>query len=279
MHTSFLLPLDETFVIRGNVHTQATEGEKQPILLFCHGFKGFKDWGSFPYVAEQLSERGITVIRFNFSANGVGESTTEFDELEKFGINTFAREIADLTALVEAIKQNKLPHAEVMDYEKIFVMGHSKGGGDSILFGTDNPDIKGIITWNGISHVNLFDQKLRQEISEKGVSYIINGRTGQEMPITQVVIDDVDQNQEAYHLVEKVRHMSQPICIIQGDKDFARLVQGASILQEAAKRGELHWIVDADHVMNTKHPFAGSSEQLEEAITITAEFVRTHSER
>ena len=24
-------------------------GEKQPLIIFCHGFKGYKDWGHFNY--------------------------------------------------------------------------------------------------------------------------------------------------------------------------------------------------------------------------------------
>ncbi|MFP3416391.1 alpha/beta hydrolase, partial [Bacillus sp. SIMBA_074] len=80
----------------------------------------------------------------------------------------------------------------------------SKGGGDAILFSAGNPHVTGIVTWNGIAHVNLFDEKLRQQIEENGVGYIPNARTGQNMPITRVVIDDVDNNQQEYDLLEKV---------------------------------------------------------------------------
>ncbi|RFB32311.1 alpha/beta hydrolase [Brevibacillus sp. VP] len=279
MQEAFVLPLEDSFVIRGDVHTTAAPGEKQPVLIFCHGFKGFKDWGSFPYVADALATKGVTVVRFNFSANGVGASLTEFDELEKFGINTYARELADLQVLMNAIRGRELPLAEHFDTEQIFVMGHSKGGGDSILFGADHPAIKGIITWNGIANVNLFDEELRQELKENGIAYMINGRTKQKMPITSEVIEDVDQNVEAYDLVKKVSQLDKSLLIIQGEKDSGRLVHGAKRLKEAYPKAILHWIREADHVMNTRHPFTGTSAELEEAIEVTSQFVLQNTQQ
>jgi alpha/beta superfamily hydrolase len=273
MKESFRIPVDEHLTIRGDLHVSDDSPMTQPILLFCHGFKGFKDWGCFPYVAEELSKRGIATIRFNFSCNGVGESMTEFDELEKFAVNTYARELADLSILAEWISDDRLPIKARFDKEKLFLVGHSKGGADAILFGAGNPLIKGIVTWNGVAHVDLFDDALRREIAENGVGYIMNARTGQRMPITRAVIDDVDQHAAEYDLLAKVKNMPQPLCIIQGRKDYARLVKGASLLHEAARNSELHWIEDGDHTFNTRHPFNGSSPQLEQAIERTAAFV------
>lgn len=273
MQTPFSIPAGENLTIRGNLHTNESAAATQPLLLFCHGFKGFKDWGSFPYVAEELAKRGIATIRFNFSCNGVGESLTDFVELEKFGRNTYAREMADLALLTEWITSGKLELPGFVDKNRLFVLGHSKGGGDAILFGAGNPHVTGIVTWNGIANVNLFDEKLRRQIEETGVGYITNARTGQNMPITRVVIDDVDRNHQEYDLLAKVSNMEQPLCIVAGEKDFVRLVEGAKRLHEVAKNSELHWIEGADHTFNTRHPFSGTSPQLEAAIEQTAAFV------
>lgn len=270
---SFTLPLEDGLTLRGDWHADLTKGECQPVLVFCHGFKGFKDWGSFPYVADELAKRGIVTIRFNFSCNGVGESESEFDELEKFGRNTYARELADLQVLARYICEGGLGLPDCADRNRLFLTGHSKGGADVILFGADNPQVAGIITWNGVADVNLFDEKLRSQIAENGVGYIPNARTGQDMPITRVVIEDVDQNRQAYDLLEKVAKMSQPLRIIQGREDYARLVKGAERLHEAANRSELFWIEGADHTFNARHPFVGSTPQLDEAIRLTADFV------
>lgn len=278
MKVPFRIPIEEQLTIRGDLHIDSDAVKKQPILLFCHGFKGFKDWGSFPYVAEELAKRGIATIRFNFSCNGVGESLTEFDELEKFAVNTYEREMADLSILVEWILDDRLPVSNYFDKEKIFLLGHSKGGGDAILFGAGNPGITGIVTWNGIAQVNLFDDSLRKRIAEHGVGYIDNARTGQRMPITQTVIDDVDKNAAAYDLLAKVSSMVQPLCIVQGEKDFGRLVKGAELLHKSALHSQLHWITDGDHTWNTRHPFGGTTPQLEEAIELTARFILERAE-
>ncbi|MGG1250705.1 alpha/beta family hydrolase [Brevibacillus agri] len=270
---AFSIGLGEGLTLRGNIHTEEAAGSAQPLLLFCHGFKGFKDWGSFPYVADELAKRGIATIRFNFSCNGVGESLTEFDELEKFGRNTYARELADLHALVERIVSGELSLPACVDKTKLYVLGHSKGGGDAILFGANNPHVTGIVTWNGIGDVNLFDAALRKQIEENGVGYIANARTGQNMPITRVVIDDVDQNRDEYDILAKVATMEKPLCIISGEKDFVRLVEAAKRIHQAAKNSELHWIEGGDHTFNARHPFAGTSAPLEEAIKQTAAFV------
>jgi predicted alpha/beta-hydrolase family hydrolase len=276
MKETFSIPAGDQLTIRGDLHSLPDSGEEQPILLFCHGFKGFKDWGSFPYAAEELSKRGMAVIRFNFSCNGVGESLTEFDELEKFSRNTYARELADLSILVTWILEERLPVTARFDKEKLFILGHSKGGADAILFGANHPAVKGIITWNGVAHVDLFDESLRREIAENGIGYIANARTGQQMPITREVIEDVDRNAAEYDLLSKVGAMPQPLCIIQGEKDFVRLVKGADRLHAAARHSELHWIADGDHTFNTRHPFTGSSPQLERAIELTSRFIHAH---
>lgn len=53
-----------------------------PVIIFLHGFKGFKDWGPFPDVCEELARAGFGVVAMNFSLNGIGDERTEFTELD-----------------------------------------------------------------------------------------------------------------------------------------------------------------------------------------------------
>lgn len=41
-------------VIRGNVHLPDNP-KGAPVVILCHGFKGFKDWGFFPITADRLA--------------------------------------------------------------------------------------------------------------------------------------------------------------------------------------------------------------------------------
>ena len=38
--------------------------EKLPLVIFCHGYKGYKDWGAWNLMAEKFAENG-----FFFKAN------------------------------------------------------------------------------------------------------------------------------------------------------------------------------------------------------------------
>ena len=106
MRIPFRLVKNADRVIRGDVFP--ARSASQGTLIICHGFKGFKDWGMFPYVGEALSD-WLDVITFNFSHNGVGDRLTSYDELEKFAKNTYSRELEDLHAVVDHVRKGELP--------------------------------------------------------------------------------------------------------------------------------------------------------------------------
>ena len=58
-------------VIRADVRRPA-RGVPRSAVIVAHGFKGFKDWGFFPYLCESLARDGHLVVSFNTSLNGVG---------------------------------------------------------------------------------------------------------------------------------------------------------------------------------------------------------------
>jgi hypothetical protein len=61
-------------------------------IIFCHGFKGFKDWGCWQMIADYFVENGFAFLKFNFSHNGLGlEDSADFDALDKFSINTLGK--------------------------------------------------------------------------------------------------------------------------------------------------------------------------------------------
>ena len=47
-----------------------TNGSKAPIVIFCHGYKGYKDWGAWTLFAKDFASQGIAFLKFNFSYNG-----------------------------------------------------------------------------------------------------------------------------------------------------------------------------------------------------------------
>jgi hypothetical protein len=59
-----------------------------PLLIFCHGYKGFKDWGGWSLMSQDFAKSGFAFIKFNFSHNGgTMEQPIDFPDLEAFGHN------------------------------------------------------------------------------------------------------------------------------------------------------------------------------------------------
>ena len=266
----FTLDLGEELFLRGDVRTGPKEGPG-PVLIVAHGFKGFKDWGMFPYVSESFARRGYTVITFNFSCNGVNE--TDFDELDKFAVNTFSREQADLEALLAAAADKRLPDAERMNLDHLFLIGHSRGGGNAILFAAEHAEVKGVVSWNGISDCNLFGAAFREQVLRDGVGYVENARTHQQMPIAAVVFEDLNRNPERFDIIAAAAGLPVPILFIQGDRDARRLLTGFARLQEAAPEKSYVTIEGANHTFGAVHPFAGTTDHLEKAVAVTAGFL------
>jgi len=128
-------------------HVRFREGvEQAPVVVVCHGFKGFKDWGTFPVWGRRLAEAGFVSVLFNFSYNGVApEQPTDFTRLDLFAENTFTRELDDLDAILTAVVEGRVPEASV-DPSGLGLMGHSRGGGTALLQASTDDRIRALTT-------------------------------------------------------------------------------------------------------------------------------------
>ncbi|MGM0882271.1 MAG: alpha/beta hydrolase family protein [Bacillota bacterium] len=269
VHQTFTLRLDQVTNVRGDIRLKE-DGRRKPVLLFAHGFKGFKDWGFFPYASEQFARQGFAVITFNFSHNGVNK--TDFDELDRFGANTYSQEQNDLAALLASVHEEKLPFAEQLDKRQIFLVGHSRGGGNSVLFAAEHPEIRGVVTWNGIADCNLFGEAFREQVLRDGVGFVANTRTKQQMPISALFFEDLDRNRERFDIAAQAASLKTPVLFIQGDQDSERILNDNRKLREAAPHHRFATLEGANHTFGAVHPFAGTTDHLERAIAITGAF-------
>ena len=158
----------------------------QPIVVFCHGYKGFKDWGAWDLMAEAIAEAGFCFIKFNFSHNGgTVENPIDFPDLEAFGQNNYTKELDDLNTIIDwAIKQFR--DNENINTNKINLIGHSRGGGIAILKASEDSRITRLITLASVSDFGSrfgSDNEIK-EWKEKGVKHILNGRTLEKCLIT-----------------------------------------------------------------------------------------------
>jgi pimeloyl-ACP methyl ester carboxylesterase len=265
-HRNFEIPAGEDAVLRCS-HFPAQEAPKS-LIVIAHGYKGFKDWGMFPYIATTLSQ-DHEVITFNFSHAGIGEDLLHFTELEKFARNTFRRELKDMEILLSYLSQHpkfgSLP---------LFLLGHSLGGGICLVYTLDHPsEVSGVISWNGVTKLDLLTEEQKQEMKQTGRTHVLNARTGQQMPLDAVILEDMENQQERYNILERMKTASFPVVLIQGSLDGAHLRQGSKQLTEL--RPDINWIhiPDGNHTFGTVHPFAGTTPQLELAIASTTNFI------
>src|SRR5260221_9862865 len=73
-----------------------------PLVIFAHGFKGFKDWGTHNLVARYFAANGFRFLKFNFSHNGTTpDHPIDFADLIAFSDNTFTIELEDLKYVID----------------------------------------------------------------------------------------------------------------------------------------------------------------------------------
>ena len=247
-----------------------------PILVFCHGFKGFKDWGHFNWVAEQAAQSGLAFLKFNFSKNGVVDhQLNEISDLEAFSNNNYSTEISDLKAVIDEIE--KQAEAWRIDMTQLFLVGHSRGGGIALLEASEDKRVKGLVLWASVSEfASFFRPETIQQWEKEGVVYAPNKRTGVQLPLKKQFYDDYTANQSRLDVKKAAKLLSVPLLIIHGDQDESVSMQHAENLYNIVPHSILIKVEGGTHTFGAQHPFDPANDvtpMLEELIENTFEFV------
>ena len=159
----------------------------QPVVIYAHGFNGFKDWANFDLIATQFAEAGFCFIKFNFSHSGTSpQAPEEFVDPEAYGHNNYTKELFDLQEVIRWALQEANPHAAAIDRNSLFLLGHSRGGGVVLLTATEEKRVKAVATWASVSQSKTpwgsWPEERILKWKESGVDYYTNSRTGQRLP-------------------------------------------------------------------------------------------------
>ncbi len=252
--------------------------KKMPIIIFCHGYKGFKDWGAWDLVGKEFAKNDFFFLKFNFSHNGITiKDPIDFTDLEAFGNNNFSHELNDLERVLKYISSDKSVSKKI-DLSKIILIGHSRGGGICAIKSSENKNIKGLITWAGVSDFKKRFNEGSKEFSEwkkKGVKYIQNGRTKQLMPHFFQFYSDFKKNEKKYNIKSAVSKLEIPYLIIHGDKDNAIDIKEAYDLVSWNNKNKISIIKNANHTFGSKHPWESEKlpDELNQAIKSSIEFI------
>ncbi len=230
-----------------------------PVILFVHGFKGFKDWGAFPDACDELARAGFAVVAFNLSLNGVGESMTDFDEPELFRRQTLSQDLKDVGSVINAIKKKEISNQKVtLNSDKIGIIGHSRGGHTAVAATAEYTEIQCLVTWSAVADYNArWSKEMIDDWNKKGFTEIINSRTGQVLPVDKLVYDDALENADRLIAVKRVHEIYIPSMFIAGKKDEAVSYRDSEKLYRncPAEEKEVRLIENAGHTFETSHPF------------------------
>jgi pimeloyl-ACP methyl ester carboxylesterase len=226
--------------------------EKMPLVIFVHGYKGYKDWGAWNLMAEKFAEAGFFFVKFNSSHNGTTiEDPYNFGDLEAFGNNNYSKELSDLGVVIDHFVKD--PN---VDDQRIILIGHSRGGGISIIKTFEDERINGLITLASVDTLERFpkDEALENWKNE-GVYYVLNGRTKQEMPHYYQFYEDFEKNIHRFD-VERATEMAKAyVLIVHGTHDESVSVKNAEHLHILNPNSELFLVEGADHTFGAKEPW------------------------
>ncbi len=279
LQSDYQLEVGPQRVIRGTVELPPEERWPAPVVLFCHGFKGFKDWGGWPWFTRRLAERGFVVNRFNFSLAGVGQSLDAHDEPEKFARNTFGAELDDLHFLLSHREQWGAP-ARALG-ESLGLVGHSRGGLVSLLFAHEEPSVGAVVTLSAPGHSDRFSEAMKEEWRRRGFLEVVNARTGQVLHMEVSILDDFEAHRERYDVARALKRRSAPTLVIHGQEDEAVDPLEADFIWQALGQQKKERVIlpATGHTFGTSHPFQGPTPELEEILSLAGGWLAEHLPR
>lgn len=232
-------------------------GKLKPVIVFCHGYKGFKDWGAWNLMSNYFSNAGFVFVKFNFSHNGgTLEQPIDFPDLEAFGNNNYTKELDDLKSVLDWLTLNK-SLKEDADFNQIYLIGHSRAGGIVTIKANEDDRVKKVVSLAGVCDFGkrtATSGDLKQW-KKDGVKYILNGRTKQQMPHYFQFYENYKANEERLSIKNAVSNLKIPYLIIHGNEDSSVFLEEAKNLHTWNLSSQLEIIEHANHVFGASHPW------------------------
>lgn len=202
--------------------------------LFAHCFTCSKDIAAASRISRALAEKGIGVVRFDFT--GLGNSEGDFAN------TNFSSNIADLISATEHMRDSLAAPA--------ILIGHSLGGAAVLAAASKIPEAKAVVTIGAPAdpaHVrHLFDTKL-EEIEAQGHATI--SLAGRKFTITKQFLEDI----ATQRLSAQLGKLHKALLIFHAPRDEIVDIDNARLIFTAAKHPKSFISLDnADHLLNRK---------------------------
>ncbi|HIA12672.1 MAG TPA: hypothetical protein EYN69_11475 [Flavobacteriales bacterium] len=252
--------------------------ENAPLLVITNGHNGFYSYGMFPYIQEKLGAAGISSFSYNFSHGGVIGNSDYFEDLKSYEKNCMRLEQLDLVQVVRALKEAPIGFTQ---HTELFLFAHSLGGVPTV-FGAqqlteDGMPPTGIALVSTMKTLNFYPPAMIQEWEQCKVLLRKNNRTGQELPQGNEFLQEILSSDTSWNVKNALGKIKSKVLLVHGEDDEAIPVLHSKALHQWALEYELHStlhiIPGATHTYNTKHPFEGPSNEVDELIETLANWI------
>ncbi|MBI3135307.1 MAG: alpha/beta hydrolase [Bacteroidetes bacterium] len=248
--------------------------EPHAVVIFIHGYKGYKDWGCWNLLQNKFVQHKFGFIKFNLSHNGgTVQQKIDFPDLEAFGRNTYSKELYDVGVITG--EAHRLIVQELELNIPIYLLGHSRGGGDAVLYASRDERIRKVVSLAGISDIGsrFPTGKELDYWREEGVRFVENTRTQQMMPHYFDMYEDFKLNEDQLNIETAARSLTIPFLQIHGDMDTSVSIREGYELADWTAT-ELKITKGADHTFGSAQPWTSAEmpEDLDFAADAALEF-------
>jgi uncharacterized OsmC-like protein/alpha/beta superfamily hydrolase len=214
------------------------DGEPKAYALFAHCFTCGKDVLAAKRIAAALSEKGIAVLRFDFT--GLGSSEGDFAN------STFSSNVADLVRAANYLRDTRKAPA--------LLIGHSLGGAAILAAAGQITEAKAVVTIaapSDPSHVTGLFKDHVENIKKDGKAEV--SLAGRPFTIKSEFLDDIRE----HNLMDHITHLRKALLVMHSPTDDTVGIDNATRIFVGAKHPKSFVsLADADHLLSQRRDSA-----------------------
>jgi putative redox protein len=210
------------------------EGLPMAYAIFAHCFTCGKDVTAAARIAWALADRGIAVLRFDFT--GLGSSGGEFAN------TNFSSNVADLVAASDHLRRTRAAPS--------LLVGHSFGGAAVLAAASDIPEVRAVVTIGApfdpahVRHLLRDDLATIEATGEAQVTL-----AGRSFPIRRQFLEDLASRDQ----VPRIANLRRALLVLHAPRDETVGIENAQAIFLAARHPKSFVSLDdADHLLTRR---------------------------
>lgn len=252
MRSPIQIPLNGTIRIHGVVHQADPSREAKDVVVFAHGYKGFKDWGAWSLAMDALANERRSAFRFDFTLNGISpDFPNEILDTQGWSQNTYRKEVDELKAVCAYWQAQG---------QRVCIVGHSRGGGVAAIVAYEmqmaGAPLFACSLWASVSDfaarfpkgddLNQWQYSDRLEIK--------NQRTGQVLHHPYSFYEAFQSEAASLNIQRSLELLDCPVFLAHAMDDEAVSPSEATVLGQVSG-SEVTWIESGGHTFGACHPW------------------------